>query len=367
MDRRRLQLAVSDRKRAAEPHAAHEGEVLEHERRRLQSRVAATQAAEARAFRQFLVGLQRGADHLAVEVDDRVEHDRESAAGIAAEAGRRTDRREPRRGDRRWRERVLDVAAGQHRRGAKERAHGALRAAAEVAAEHRVTGERDNEQLRARDLRRDEPGVGCRRTQVLRAGEDQRRDVWKRPRGGRRRRGVRPARAVSQQAGLERRRCVEGSEARGRLGVQRRERFLEPHGRRGAALPREQRLLAAGRDEQGFVDRLGAFHARFFVAPARDGRDEPLREQMQAQQRVGVAVQGRLHRGGQQRAQRGVEVAGLEDREQAGLGQRGGVPMPGSVIHRAAERALAQAGRQARHVARRVGRDPRAGALRAEL
>ena len=50
---------------------------------------AAAQPAEARAARKFPLGLERRSDDLAVEVDDRVEHGGQRAAGLAAEAGGR--------------------------------------------------------------------------------------------------------------------------------------------------------------------------------------------------------------------------------------------------------------------------------------
>ena len=150
---------------------------------------------------------------------------------------------------------------------------------------------------------------------------------------------------------------VEGVEVRARQRVQRGECFRVAGGGRGGALPGEGLLFAGGREEQ----RVVFFFARFPFgtrSPRRHGHvgDQPFGEQLQAQQRVGVVAQRRLHRGGQQRAQRGVEVARLEDVEQVRLAECGGVAVPGAVVHRAAERVLAQLGGHARDVAERVWR-----------
>ena len=84
--RRRLQLAFADRERAAQLDAGDEREARAAPACAvLEPRVAAAQAAEARAAGQLRVGLQRGADHLAVEVDERVEHGGERPARPAAQ------------------------------------------------------------------------------------------------------------------------------------------------------------------------------------------------------------------------------------------------------------------------------------------
>ena len=165
----------------------------------LEAGIAAAQPAEARPDRQFRVGLQRRADHLAVEVEDRVEHRRERLSGLAAEHRWRVDVGELGRGDRRGGEMVLRGRARLDRLPARptaeERLHRLLGAAAEVAAEHRMAGEGDDAaavrrgsaRRRARAL-----AVGVRRSCC--AGEDQRRHVRQRALCGWRRRGVGPAR-----------------------------------------------------------------------------------------------------------------------------------------------------------------------------
>ena len=70
---------------------------------------------------------------------------------------------------------------------------------------------------------------------------------------------------------------------------------------------------------------------------------------------------------GQQRAQRRIQVARLEDVEQLELVQRHRVALARAVEGRPAEAVLAQPRDQAREVAERVGRDPGAGAVGAQL
>ena len=114
---RRLQFVVADRERARQRDAVDEREATQRRRRGGQPRVAAAQATEARAAGEFGLGLQRRRDDLAIEVDDRVEHGRERAPGLAAQARRRVHVGEPSRRQGRRREHV--------RRGACTAARGA--------------------------------------------------------------------------------------------------------------------------------------------------------------------------------------------------------------------------------------------------
>ena len=176
-------------------------------------------------------------------------------------------------------------------------------------------------------------------------------------------RGVRPARAGGDQAVAERRGGVERVEVGARQRLQRAGGFREPCRCRRGALPGEGHLFAGRRHVQRFVDLL-----RFFGGvTARHAWDQTLRQRLQAQQRIGIVVQSRAHRGRQQRAQGRVQVAGLEDPEQSGLAERGVVAVARAVVHGAAEGALAQSRRQGRDVGHGVGGDPRAGVVRAQL
>src|SRR5262249_35232152 len=102
----RLEFAVVQREAAGDLDAGYEREALEYGRARREPGIAAAQAAEARSARQFLLGLQRRADDLTVEVDERVEHRDECLARPAAELAGRTHRSESGRRDGRGRERV---------------------------------------------------------------------------------------------------------------------------------------------------------------------------------------------------------------------------------------------------------------------
>ncbi len=231
-----------------------------------------------------------------------------------------------------------------------------------------MAGVGDHEQLRVGDPRGDGTRARGRGAQVLGAGEQQRRHVRQRLRGGRRGGGVGPVQAGGDQAVFPHGGGVERVEGGARQRVQRGERFGAAGGRRRGALPGEGLLLAGGREEQrvvfffvGFPFGLGASRLQGHVG------DQPFGEQLQPQQRVGVVAQRGLHRGGQQRAQRGVEVAGDEHVVQVGLPERGGVPVPGAVVHRAVERVFAKLCGQRGDVGERVGGDVRAGPFRAEL
>ena len=153
------------------------------------------------------------------------------------------------------------------------------------------------------------------RPQVLRAGEDQRRHVRQRARSTARGRRVGPAGAGWDEAAVAARcsrRTGRSPRSAGRAG--RRGLRASACSPGAGALPGKRRLLAGRCHEQRFVDLLGAFFDR---VAARHVGDQPLGEQLQAQQRIGVIAQRRVHRGGQQRAQGGVQVACLEDAEQA--------------------------------------------------
>ena len=123
-----------------------------------------------------------------------------------------------------------------------------LRAAAEVAAEHRVAGVRDDEQLRVRDLRGDR--AARRRSACAGPGAPERISVGtfgSAPARRRRRRGVGPGGAHRHEAVGQRGRRVERVEVGRRQRAQRAERFGQARRAGGAALPREQRLLARRR------------------------------------------------------------------------------------------------------------------------
>ncbi len=204
---------------------------------------------------------------------------------------------------------------------AKNAADGVLGAAAEVAAEHRVAGERDDQQLRVGDLRGD--AAGRPTSGVLRSCAPERISVGTSgsgPGGGRRRGGVRPRGAVGDQAVAERGASRRTGRSRARLRAQGASASASRV--RGGAVRCQGNGVSSQVvvDEQRFVDlprepsSLGGFRGH--------GRDQALREQMQAQQRVGVVAQRRVHRRRQQRAQRRVQVARLEDVEQAELVER---------------------------------------------
>ena len=114
------------------------------------------------------------------------------------------------------------------------------------------------------------------------------------------------------------------------------------------ALPRERELLAGRRGEQDFVDLLRALGAR----DAGQVRDQPLREEVQPQERVRVVAQRRADGCGQQRAQRRVQVARLQDLEQTALAQAGGVASAGAVVDGAEQRVPAQPGGEPREFGR---------------
>ncbi len=215
----------------------------------VQPRVAAAQPAEARSARQFLLGLQRRRDHLAVEVDDRVEHRRQRAPRLAAQAGRRVHVGELARRHRRRREDVARRRARLHGRAREERADRRLRAAAEVAAEHRVAGVGDDVSTCASGISAATalaPEVGVRRScpperiSVGTFGSAAGAPAAPARRRARRRRsapGCRPA-PSSRRTGRSRRRQARAARRSLRPGASRRG---------GAALPRERRLLAGRR------------------------------------------------------------------------------------------------------------------------
>jgi hypothetical protein len=103
------------------------------------------------------------------------------------------------------------------------------------------------------------------------------------------------------------------------------------------------------------------FSSSFWLG--RHARDEALGDQVQAQQRVGVALQRRVHGGREQRPQRRVQIAGLQDVEHVELAHRHRVAPAGAVVGRPAEPVRAQALQQLGEVADRARRDPRAGAV----
>ena len=194
----------------------------------------------------------------------------------------------------------------------EERLDGACGAVAEVAAEHRVAGERHDlaaarrgsaaATLRARWR------SGVRRSWL--AGEDQRRHVGQR-RSARAAAARRPARRRSRDRGCRRARCV---------GVERVEVDA------GWALQERERFGQAGRGGRGRAATGTALSSQVVVANSASSTSSLLRRwrcrrqlgirpsesSVQPQQRVGVAVQRRADRGRQQRPQRGVQVAGLE-------------------------------------------------------
>ena len=195
----------------------------------------------------FGVGLQRRADHLAVEVDDRVEHRRRACCpACRASAARRVGRRRAWRRDRGRGEEVRRRRARLHRRRRRRTpSTRLLGAAAEVGAEHRVAGEGDDHELRAGDQR----GDALRRSRSACAGPGRRRG------SASARSAARPAaagggeasgqlRAAGIRLAVERGARVERVEVAGRQGVQRGERFGQPRRRRrpraatGTASPR---------------------------------------------------------------------------------------------------------------------------------
>jgi len=288
---------------------------------------------------------------LALEVEDRVEDRRERTPGLAGEADGRAHGGESRRRDLSRREQSPARGAGTDDAGAEERRHGGLGASAEVAADDGVAGEGHDEHLRLRHQRRDAERVGGRSAQVLRAREDQRREARQHGGRGRRRRGVGPGGAVGDEAVGERGAGSNGEKRGGGHRVQSAERFGRARRRGRAALPWERQLLARSRDEQGFVD------GRRLFGRARQVRDETLREQVQSQQRHGIAPQGRAHGCGEERAQRGVEVAGLEDFEHAGLGQARAPPVTQAVVGIPVQVVYADPRDQGREVCERIGGD----------
>ena len=292
-------------------------------------RVAAVQAAEARAARQRRVGLERRGDHLAVEVDERVERRDERAPGPAAEPRRRADPREARRRHRRGARagrgsRCMGPRPGRRR--TRVRAFAAQPVRSLPITEWPVKGTTSSWASGISAATRARVRGG--RAQILGAGEDQRRDVRERP--GRRWRGDAYGQAAHGSTRLERSavRRVEGREVAGRLGVQVGKRFREPRRRGRAALPRERRLLAGRGDEQRFVG--------FFVAhrPSRCAGTFGISPSDRACRRSsgsGSSAQRGADRCRQQRAQGGVQVSRLEDVEQAALaqlGRRGGGRAP---------------------------------------
>ena len=99
------------------------------------------------------------------------------------------------------------------------------------------------------------------------------------------------------------------------------------------------------------MNSVSSIDSELSTGPAvRHVRDQPLREQVQAQQRVGIVAQRRDDRRRQQRAQRRVQVARLQDPQQAGLAQPHGVAITRAVVDRAAEGVLAQLCGQAREI-----------------
>ena len=277
---------------------------------------------------------------------------------------------ESRRGRHRCRREHVLRAGALRRLGAGEEARERFRRAArQIAADHRVAGERHHDDRGAGDPRGDLQRVGGWRAEVLGAGEDQRRHVRQRRDGGRRGRGVRPTCARGDKAAVERRRRVEGGEVARGLRVQEADRFREPRGRGRRALPRERSLLAGRDDEQRFIGfPTGVGHARQLLAVARgDVRDEALRERLQAQQRVGVVRERGADRRRQQRAQRWVQVARQKHVEQALLGEERVVAMAEPVVDRAGQRVAAQVRDQRGQVRDGFRRDAPADVLRAEL
>ena len=163
---------------------------------------------------------------------------------------------------------------------------------------------------------------------VLAAGEDQ-RGHSRQPQPGRRGPRRHPASSRRSPPGCWRaRRGVERVEVARGQRVQRAERFREARRRRRAALPREQRLLAGGRQEQRVPSSVrGDLGCR--AGPDRHVRDRPSAIRLQAQQRIGIAAQRRANRRRQQRAQRRVEVAGLQEAEHFELAQGYRMALPG--------------------------------------
>ncbi len=158
----------------------------------------------------------------------------------------------------------------------KNAASGLGGAAAEVAADDRMAGERHDEQLRVRDQRRDLTRVGGRCAQVLGAGEDQRRHVrqWRRGVGGAAEASGQPAQ-VGTRLLLERGRRVERVEVRARQGMQSAERFGEsrrrcaPSAARGTAPPRTSSSRTALRRSPSSLLRPRGCSARSGSAPRR--------------------------------------------------------------------------------------------------
>ena len=226
-------------------------------------------------------------------------------------------------------------------------------AAAEVAAEHRVAGVGDDQQLRVGDLRGDALGAGGGRPQVLGAGEDQRGHVRQRPGEG----GAEASGQFSHDRDrprLQRRGRVEGVEVRAGNGAQGAEGFFIAGRRRcraaarGTASPRRTWRRTARCSSSSLAARSGF---RVGLDFGHIG-DEPFGEQVEAQQRVGVVAQRRPHGRRQQRPQRGVEVARLQDQQQVELSERHRVAVAAAVIGGASELVLAQLGGQSRQVRR---------------
>ena len=191
-----------------------------------------------------------------------------------------------------------------HRRAGEERLDRRGGAAAEVAADHRVPGVRD-------DLSSWASGISAatcrasvgRRAQVLPAGEDQRRHVGQR---ARRAAAAGTRRARTRTAGIE---ACRSSAAVGVEGVE----VAQPGSACRAASASTARVVGGalrchGNGSPRRWCRRTAFR-RSSPSPARSLGTfgiSPLGSSVQAQQRVGVAVQRGVHRGRQSaRAARG--------------------------------------------------------------
>ena len=246
-------------------------------------------------------------------------------------------------------------AAGGHRLTLEEVPERAVGAAAEVRAERGVAGGWRHDEARVREHRGHALGVLDWRAHVVLALEQEHGHVGQRAWAElRRQRGARPALAQIKNVARQRRAAVERLELavrdRGRPGRSLPVPLARVGGR--DASPRQRCLLARRcRVERGTEHarrwRLGVDHE---CAPA------------QPQERREIAPQRSAHGPGEGRAQRWVEVAAKQDREQVDAGQalrpRPAAPVDHPTAHRAA--------RQAIHEGLKVGhRIPRPGALRA--
>ena len=214
--------------------------------------------------------------------------------------------------------------------------------------------------LRVRDQRGDAAGVRGRRSQVLRAGEDQRGHVGQRARRRGRRRGVRPGGADRARGCCRARWSRRTGRSRG-AGWARRKASAS-----ASRVVGERRRAATG---TGVSSQVVVTNSASSIPSEpsvrgrlRDARDQPLREQVQAQQRVGVVVERRAH--GRRAAApaapgSGRRPAGCSSRPTSFSGDR--VPPARAVVGRPAESVSAQARGQAREVADRVGGDAGAG------